>query len=109
MEEIESLKSTIPYHLGNIRIHLVMSALLKDEEMHSVGRRFKSVNYHDVIITNVDQVRKHGALVMLQQQLRSPYYAFATGPMIPEVFEWASKERVLDLIFKISKQKREGE
>lgn len=109
MEEIESLKGFIPYHLGNMRIHLVMSALLKDEEMFSVGRRFKSVNYHDIIITNIDQVRKHGTMVSLQQQLHSPYFAFATGPMIPEDFEWASKERVLDLIFKISKQKREGE
>lgn len=109
MEEIESLKAAIPYHLGNIRIHLVMSALLKDEELHSVGRRFKSVNYHDIIITNIDQVRKHGAMVMLQQQLHMPYFAFATGPMIPEDFEWASKERVLDLVFKISKQKRDGE
>ena len=82
-----------------------MSAILKDEEMFAVGRRFKSVNYHDMIITNIDQVRKHGVMVTLQQQLRSPYYAFATGPIIPEDFEWASKERVLDLIFKISKQK----
>jgi len=109
MEEIENLKNTIPYHLGNIRIHLVMSALLKDEELASVGRRFKAVNYHDIVMTNIDQTRKHGAMVMLQQQLRAPYFAFATGPMIPEDFEWASKERVLDLIFKISKQKREGE
>jgi flagellar biosynthesis protein FlhF len=109
MQEIENLKAVIPYHLGNIRIHLVMSALLKDDELASVGRRFKSVNYHDIIMTNIDQVSKHGSMVMLQQQLRSPYYAFATGPMIPEDFEWASKERVLDLIFKISKQKREGE
>ncbi len=109
IEEIEKLKGTIPYHLGNMRIHLVMSALMKDEELSSVGRRFKSINYHDIVVTNTDQVQKHGAMVMLQQQLRTPYFAFATGPMIPEDFEWASKERVLDWIFKISKQKREGE
>lgn len=109
MDEIENLKSFIPTDLAGMRVHLVMSALLKDDELLSVARRFKSVNYHDVIMTNIDQVRKHGILVTLQQHMKTPYYAFATGPMIPEDFEWASKERVLDLIFKISKTKWEGE
>jgi len=108
VEEIDQLKAAIPYHLGSIRVHLVMSAMMKDEELFSIGRRFKSVNYHDVVLTNIDQLRKHGVLVTLQQAIQVPYFAFSTGSMIPEDFEWASKERVLDLIFKISKTKWEG-
>lgn len=107
MKEIDNLKSYIPYELGNIRIHLVLSAMLKDEEIFSFARRFRSVQFHDFIITNIDQLRKHGILVNLQKQVSAPYFAFGLGPMIPEDFEWASKERVLDCIFKLSKTKGE--
>ncbi len=107
MKEIDNLKSYIPYELGNIRIHLVLSAMLKDEELFSFARRFRSVQFHDFIITNIDQLRKHGILVNLQKQVSAPYFAFGLGPMIPEDFEWASKERVLDCIFKLSKTKGE--
>jgi flagellar biosynthesis protein FlhF len=109
MEEIDSLKQLIPASLGNVRVHLVLSAMLKDEELYSAARRFRSMNYNDVIFTNVDQLRRHGMLVNFQKNVRTPYFAFSMGPMIPEDFEWASKERVLDLIFKISKSKSEGE
>jgi flagellar biosynthesis protein FlhF len=109
MEEIDSLKQLIPATLGSVRVHLVLSALLKDEELYSAARRFKSMNYNDVIFTNIDQLRRHGVLVNFQKHVRSPYFAFSMGPMIPEDFEWSSKERVLDLIFKISKSKSEGD
>lgn len=109
MEEIDSLKAMIPANLGAVRVHLVLSAMLKDEELYSTARRFKSMNYNDVVFTNIDQLRRHGMLANFQQHVRSPYFAFSMGPMIPEDFEWASKERVLDLIFKISKSKSEGE
>lgn len=107
MNEIDQLKNHIPYELGNLRIHLVLSAMLKDEEIFSFARRFRSVQFHDFIITNIDQLRKHGILVNLQKQVTAPYFAFGLGPMIPEDFEWASKERVLDCIFKLSKTKGE--
>ncbi len=105
MNEIDNLKAHIPYELGNIRIHMVLSAMMKDEEMFSYARRFRSVQFHDFIITNIDQLRKHGVLINLQKQVAAPYFAFGLGPMIPEDFEWSSRERVLDCIFKLSKTK----
>lgn len=107
MNEIDNLKSYIPTGIGAVRIHLVLSGALKDDELFSVARRFRSVQFHDYIITNIDQLRKHGVLVNLQKQVAAPYYAFGLGPMIPEDFEWASRERVLDCIFKLSKTKGE--
>lgn len=105
MNEIDNLKAHIPYDLGNIRIHMVLSAMMKDEEMFSYARRFRSIQFHDFIITNIDQLRKHGVLINLQKQVAAPYFAFGLGPMIPEDFEWSSRERVLDCIFKLSKTK----
>jgi flagellar biosynthesis protein FlhF len=105
MNEIDNLKAYVPYDLGNIRIHLVLSAMMKDEEMFSFARRFRSVQFHDFIMTNIDQLRKHGVLLNLQKQIAAPYFAFGLGPMIPEDFEWASRERILDCIFKLSKTK----
>lgn len=109
LKEIDHLKSIIPQGMAGVRVHLVLSALMKDDELFSVGRRFRAVHYHDILLTNLDQLRRHGVVVNLQSQLKSPYYAFAIGPMIPEDFEWASKERILDLIFKISNSKWEGD
>lgn len=109
LSEIEHLKSIIPQGMAGVRVHLVLSALMKDDELFSVGRRFRAINYHDIVLSNLDQLRRHGVVVNLQNQLKSPYYAFAIGPMIPEDFEWASKERILDLIFKISNSKWEGD
>lgn len=109
LSEIDHLKNIIPQGMAGVRVHLVLSALMKDDELYSVGRRFRAVHYHDILLTNLDQLRRHGVVVNLQSQLKTPYYAFAIGPMIPEDFEWASKERILDLIFKISNSKWEGD
>lgn len=109
LSEIDHLKNIIPQGMAGVRVHLVLSAVMKDDELYSVGRRFRAVHYHDILLTNLDQLRRHGVVVNLQNQLKSPYYAFAIGPMIPEDFEWASKERILDLIFKISNSKWEGD
>jgi flagellar biosynthesis protein FlhF len=108
MKEIDNLKNYIPQNLGQIRVHLVLSAMLKEEEMFSFARRFKSIQFHDFILTNIDQLRKHGIMISLQKQVPAPYFAFGLGPMIPEDFEWASKERVLDCIFKLSNTKGES-
>lgn len=108
LSEIDYLKQIIPQGMAGVRVHLVLSALMKDDELFSVGRRFRAIHYHDILLTNLDQLRRHGVVVNLQCQLKTPYFAFAIGPMIPEDFEWASKERILDLIFKISNSKWEG-
>lgn len=109
MEEIEWIKALIPQNLGDLRIHLVLSAMMKDEEVNSLCRRFKSIHFQDVLFTNLDQVHRYGFFVNFQRSIGVPQFAFGMGPMIPEDFEWATKERILDLIFKISKTKWEGE
>lgn len=109
LSEIDHLKSIIPQGMAGVRVHLVLSAAMKDDELYSIGRRFRALHYHDIMLTNLDQLRRHGVVVNLQSQLKSPYYGFSIGPMIPEDFEWASKERILDLIFKISNSKWEGD
>ncbi|MBY0314614.1 MAG: hypothetical protein K2Q26_03785 [Bdellovibrionales bacterium] len=109
MEEIEWIKNLIPQNLGDARIHLVLSAMMRDEELSGLSRRFKAIHFHDVMFTNLDQVHRYGFLINFQRNVPAPFYAFGMGPMIPEDFEWATKERVLDLIFKISKTKWEGE
>ena len=89
--------------------HLVLSALSKDEDLFSIAKRFSVTNFQDLIVTGLDQVSRHGVLVNLNQILGKPLYSFGTGSRIPEDFEWATKERVLDLIFKLSKVAKEGE
>jgi flagellar biosynthesis protein FlhF len=44
-----------------------------------------------------------------QERFKVPLHSFGIGTRVPEDFEFATKERVVDFLFKISKVgKREG-
>jgi flagellar biosynthesis protein FlhF len=39
-------------------------------------------------------------------QTDKPLFAFGVGAKVPDDLEWATKERVLDLIFKLTKLRK---
>ena len=104
--EVEWLRQMMPpAHLSR-SIHFVQSALVRDVETLDVASRYNMIGFHDVIFTRLDEASSHGILVNFQQKFRVPIHSFGTGPKVPEDYEWATKERVVDLIFKLSKASR---
>ncbi len=107
IDEIHHLKTLLPpAELAPIT-HLCVSATSKDGDADELARRYKVTEPNDLIFTNLDQSAQHGLIYNLQRRTGLPLHSFGIGSRIPEDFEPASKERVLDLLFKITKLRRE--
>lgn len=103
-QEIESLKSLMPPAMLNPRVHFVASATAKDADLVDSGRRYSVVGFDDVIFTSLDESVQHGTIYNFMRRFGVPLHGFSVGPKVPEDFEPATKERVLDLIFRITSQ-----
>jgi flagellar biosynthesis protein FlhF len=107
LDEIHLLKSLLPPE-GTVPVtHFCVAATSKDGDAFEIARRYRVADYQDLIFTNLDQSVQHGIIYNLQKKSGKPLHSFGTGNRIPEDFELATKERVLDLIFKLTKLKRE--
>lgn len=106
MEEISFVRNLIPPESLNPQIHLVLSCLAKDSDLTEIGKRYKVTGFQDVIFTGLDESIQHGTIYNFIRRFSVPLHSFGIGTRVPEDFEVASKERVLDLIFKITKMNR---
>ncbi|AHI06933.1 flagellar biosynthesis protein [Bdellovibrio bacteriovorus W] len=102
-DEIHMLKSLLPPAVLNPQVHLTLSTNTKDCDATELGRRYSVVGYKDVIFTSLDESTQHGTIYNFMKRFDIPLHSFGIGPRVPEDFEYASKERLLDLIFKITK------
>ncbi len=109
MEEINFLKNILPPEKIKHQTHLVMSATSKDNDALEMARRYRMTQFDDFIFTALDESTQSGVIYNLQHKLNTPLHSFGIGHKVPEDLEPATKERVLDLIFKITnwKQRRE--
>jgi len=107
IEEIDLLKSLLPPPEAQVVSHLCVSATTKDGDAYEIARRYKVAEFNDLIFTNLDQSVQHGIIYNVHRKTGKPLHSFGIGNRIPEDFELATKERVLDLIFKLSRLRRE--
>jgi flagellar biosynthesis protein FlhF len=107
IDEIQMLKALLPPEGTIAQTHFCVPATSKDDDALELARRYKATGYTDLIFTNLDQSVHHGIIYNLITKIGKPLHSFGIGNRIPEDFEFATKERVLDLIFKLTKFKRE--
>ncbi|HRO66232.1 MAG TPA: flagellar biosynthesis protein FlhF [Pseudobdellovibrionaceae bacterium] len=100
--EIESVKALMPPAMLNPRVHFVASATAKDADLTDSGRRYSVIGFDDVIFTSLDESVQHGTIYNFMRRFDVPLHGFGVGPRVPEDFEPATRERVLDLIFRIT-------
>ncbi len=106
-DEIRWLSERLPPQKDSGRvIHYVQSLLSKDEGAFEIAERYKVLDFQDTIVTNLDESAQHGLIYNFQKRFQTPLHSFGIGSKMPEDFEAASKERVVDLIFKISRIKK---
>jgi flagellar biosynthesis protein FlhF len=103
MEEVNWLKRMIPPAEFNRQIHYVQSILARDEETFDIAGRYQMLGFHDVIFTRLDESSRQGLILNFQERFRVPLHSFGTGSRIPEDYEFATKERVVDFLFKLTK------
>ena len=106
LEEIHTFKALLPPEGYAPITHLCVSATSKDGDADELARRYKMAEPNDLIFTNLDQSVQHGIIYNLHRRTGLPLHSFGIGGRIPEDFEPASKERVLDLIFRLTKLKK---
>ncbi len=106
-EEGMNLKRLMPPATLKARVHLVLSTLAKDQDVTELGRRYSVLDYHDVIFTGLDESVQHGTIYNFMKRFDVPLHSFGIGTRVPEDFEFATKERVLDLLFKITQANRQ--
>ncbi len=106
LDEIHKLKSLLPPREIQAACHLTINSTSKDGDAFELARRYRVADFADVIFTNLDQSVQHGLIYNLQKKTNKPLHSFGTGSRIPEDFELATKERVLDLIFRLTRIRR---
>ncbi len=103
ISEIDQLRALMPHRDIPRKTHLVLGATSKDLDAYEITQRYNVTQYDNLILTKVDESFNHGVLYNIQRKTQKPIYCFGTGSRIPEDIEIATKERVLDLIYKITK------
>lgn len=107
MNETDFLRDIMPPETGGRSVHYVQSALARDEAAFEIASRYKMLGIDDVIFTNIDETTHHGIIFNFQQKFDIPLHSFGIGTQIPEDFEPATKERVVDLIFKLTNMRKQ--
>lgn len=104
-EEINFIKRMSPPVYRSLRTHLVLSSQSKDADLIECARRYEAFGYNDVIFTGLDEASQHGNIYNFVTKTGAKLLAFGIGSKVPEDFEFATPERVVDLILKITQNK----
>ncbi|MEK6774361.1 MAG: flagellar biosynthesis protein FlhF [Bdellovibrionota bacterium] len=102
-DEVQNLEALVPASLKDVTRHLVLSALSKFEDLNDITLRYRQFEIDNLIFNSIDQSVQFGNIYTLMSRQKLPLHSFGIGPRLPEDFEYATKERLLDLIFKITK------
>lgn len=105
IETIERMRKLLPPDQVPCDRHLVLSSTFKDKDAFEITERYRIAKPTSMIFSKLDEAITHGVIYNFQRKFNLPIFSFGTGPALPEDFEFATKERVLDLIFKITKLK----
>ena len=84
--------------------HLVLSTLTDPKLMEDYLTNYLDLRISDVCFTGLDQVTKPGLIFNINHKYKIPLYGFGLGSKIPEDFEYATPERIVDLILDITKK-----
>lgn len=106
-EEVNYMKRMSPPVFNSMRTHMVLSSLAKDADLIECARRYEAFGYDDVIFTGLDEATERGNIYNFIRKIQAPLFAFGIGPKVPEDFEMATGERLVDLILKITQNRKQ--
>ena len=103
LEEIEAVKASIPENFNHhTHVHLVQAVTMKNEDAQKYAEKFKVFDFEDIVFTKLDESVQHGLIYNQSKHFKLPLLGFGVGANIPEDFEFASAERLVDLLFDLS-------
>ncbi len=107
MDEINYIKKMMPPIYDSIRTHLVLSAKSKDKDLLETIQKYEALNITDLIMTSLDEATQFGSIYNIVRKQTKPLFGFGIGPKVPEDFERATAERVLDLILELTRASKQ--
>lgn len=106
-EEVNYIKRMSPPVYKSMRTHLVLSSFSKDMDLLDCAKRYEAFGFNDVIFTGLDEASQHGNIYNFVRKIKTELFAFGIGAKVPEDFEFATAERVVDLLLKITQNKKQ--
>ena len=106
-DEVNYMKRMAPPVYKSMRVHLVLSSLSKDIDLAEYAKRYEAFGYHDVFFSGLDEASQHGNILNFAITTGKELFGFGIGPKVPEDFEYATAERVVDLVLKITQNKKQ--
>lgn len=84
-----------------VHFHMVHSASMKQRDLDENLKAFRMVNPQSLIFTKLDESWSFGEILNTNITSRIPLSFFTTGQKVPEDLEPATKERVVERIFRL--------
>lgn len=106
-EEVNYMKRMSPPVYRSMRTHLVLSSSAKDTDLLEYSKRYEAMGYNDVIFNGLDEASQHGNIYNFVRRAKTELFGFGIGPKVPEDFEYATAERVVDLLMKITQGRKQ--
>jgi flagellar biosynthesis protein FlhF len=97
IQELAQLLATV-----RTETHLCLAAMTRDKELMRSIQRFKIFDPQYLVMTKLDETSSFGTILNLASKSQLPLSYFTMGQRVPEDMEVATKERLADLILKIS-------
>ncbi|MEN9827306.1 MAG: hypothetical protein RI953_3051, partial [Pseudomonadota bacterium] len=84
-----------------VHFHMVLSASMKQRDLDETLKAFRLVNPQSLIFTKLDESWSFGEILNTNITSKIPVSFFTTGQKVPEDLEPATKERVVERIFRL--------
>lgn len=84
-----------------VHFHVVLSASMKQRDLDETLKAFRLVNPQSLIFTKLDESWSFGEILNTNISSKIPLSFFTTGQKVPEDLEPATKERVVERIFRL--------
>jgi flagellar biosynthesis protein FlhF len=99
---LRQAQSEIP----DMNINLLLSATTRESDTYDIINNYAICNIDNLIFTKIDESKSHGIIFNCAVRYPYPCTFFTNGQRVPEDIEASSKERVIDLVFEISRREQ---
>jgi len=99
LEDLQQLKSSAP----SVEFHLVLSAAEKAPVLDSAVRMYSNLGIRSLAFNKLDESWQFADVFNIGAKWGVPLSFFGTGPELPDDVERASRERVVEQIFGLSR------
>lgn len=106
-EKLNRLKSVFE-KLEGVEFHLIISAATKEEDLENIIEKFRLLPVKSVIFTKLDETVVFGAMINQLIRAKIPVSFLSGGQEIPEDIEFASIEKLADLLTNREMEKTAG-